>query len=124
MENDEKIVHIELDSWRDMGDATEFFNEFYEERKHEDEINYSEVWYDQASIFCITTTEQYAKEHHLTEHIINNLECDIFGCYYPKYDPEHFGVDYLGEYEGWAPYKEINAQLIKAIKEKEENNGE
>ena len=119
MENNEKIVHIQLDTWNNMGDATEFFNEFFEERKHEVEINYSEVWYDQAIIFCITTTEQYAKEHHLTEHIIDNLEYNTFGDYYPKYDPENFGVDYHGEYEGWAPYKE----LIKAIEEKEENNG-
>lgn len=112
-----KIVHIELDTWNDMGEATEYLNEF-EYKKHSDEVNYSAVWYDLAIVYCITTTEEYAKEHKLMEHIVEDLSTTIFGGFFPEYNPNEFGCEFEGEYEGWAPYKEFNYQLAKHFQEK------
>jgi hypothetical protein len=38
---------------------------------------------------------------------------DIFRPYYPNYDPDNFGKKYCGEYEGWAPYKDFNRQIVE-----------
>ena len=119
MTNNDKIVHIQLDTWRDMGEATDYLNEF-ENKKHDDEVNYSAVWYDMAIIYCITTTEEYAKEHKLMGHIVEDLSKSFVGKYFPKYDQNTFGCQYEGEFEGWAPYKEFNQQLIKHFQEKSE----
>ena len=58
MEN--KIVHIQIDDWDDMGEANQYLEELLG-GEHKNDVNYAEVWYDMASIFCITTTEEYKK---------------------------------------------------------------
>lgn len=122
--NKEDIVFIQLDNWNDMGVATEYLNEL-ENGDHDNEINYTDVWYDMAIIHCITTTKDYVKEHpELEEHIENLKHHDTFASYYPKYDPNNFGCNWYGEYEGWAPYKEFNKQLwdhLKATGQIDEN---
>lgn len=115
MEN--KIVYIKLDTWNDMGEATDYLEKF-EKDNHAKEVNYSAVWYDMAIIYCITTTEDYAKKHKLMEHIVEDLSTTIFGKYFPKYNPNKFGCDFKGEYEGWAPYKEFNYKMTKYFQEK------
>lgn len=110
MEN--KIVHIKLDTWNDMGEATDYLENF-EKDNRDKEVNYSCVWYDMAIIYCITTTEEYAKEHKLLEHIVEDLSSTIFGGYFPEYNPNKYGCEFKGEYEGWAPYKEFNYQMAK-----------
>ena len=107
-----KIVHIELDTWNDMGEATDYLENFVNDN-HNKEVNYSCVWYDMAIIYCITTTEEYAKEHKLMEHIVEDLSTSFVGNYFLEYDPNTFGCKYDGEFEGYAPYKEFNQQLIQ-----------
>ena len=114
-----KIVYIELDTWNDMGEATDYLENF-EKDNHDKEVNYSCVWYDMSIIYCITTTEEYAKEHKLMEHIVENRLSTLFGGYFPEYNPNKFGCDFEGEYEGWAPYKEFNYQIAKHFQEKNE----
>lgn len=114
---EDKIVYVNIDNWCDMGDADTFLNEFLE-GKHEDEINYSEVWYDMAIVFCITTTQKYAEEHNITNRIVDDIKGTLFEKYYPKYNPNSFGSAYIGEYQGWAPYKQFDAELREAIKKK------
>lgn len=111
-----KIVHVRIDDWSDMGEANQYLDELMD-GKHDIDVNYAEVWYDMASIFCITTTEEYAKEHKLTEHI-RDIEIDLFKEYYPEYNPEQFGCSYVGEYKGWAPYKQFNAEIAEALRKK------
>ena len=82
-------------------------------------VNYAEVWYDMASIFCITTTEEYAKEHKLTGHIIEDIKNYFLEEYYPEYNPEQFGRSYQDEYKGWAPYKQFDAELAEALRKKD-----
>lgn len=41
----DKIVYIKLDTWNDMKDGTWYLEEL-EDGKHNNEINYSEVWYE------------------------------------------------------------------------------
>ena len=117
---EENIVYVQLDNWNDMGDATQYLEEL-ENGEHDDEINYTDVWYDMAIIHCITTTKDYVKEHpELEEHIRDSEyfhKHDTFRPYYPKYDPSNFGCNWYGEYEGWAPYKEFNKQLWDHLKE-------
>lgn len=117
MNNVDKIVYVKLDTWYDMKDAEQYLEEL-EDGKHDNEINYSEVWYDMAIIYCITTTESYIKKHpELTNFIRKQNEYfekyDIFRPYYPDYDPDNFGKKYCGEYEGWAPYKDFNRQIVE-----------
>ena len=119
----DKIVYVRLDTWNDMKDAEQYLEEL-RDGKHDSEINYSEVWYDQAEIYCITTTESYIEKHpELTEFIQEQDEYfekyDILRPYYPEYNPDNFGVNWHGEYDGWAPYKDFDRQLIKHLKEQE-----
>ena len=58
MENNDKVVHIQLDTWHDMGEATDYLYKI-EAGNCDNEVNYSAVWYDMAIIYCITTTEEY-----------------------------------------------------------------
>ena len=81
-----KIVHAEIDDWNDMGEASQYLDELIG-GKHDNDVNYAEVWYDMASIFCITTTEEYAKEHKLTEHIIEDIKNYFTEEYFPEYNP-------------------------------------
>lgn len=119
MEN--KIVHIQLDTWNDMGESNDYLENF-EKGNHDNEVNYSAVWYDMAIIYCITTTEEYAKEHKLMEHVVEDLSTSFVGNYFPEYNPDKFGCDFEGEYEGWAPYKEFNYQMAKHFQEKNDKN--
>ena len=115
MEN--KIVHAQIDDWDDMGEANQYLDELMD-GKHDNDVNYAEVWYDMASIFCITTTEEYAKEHQLTGHIIEDIKNYFLEEYFPEYNPEKFGRSYQGEYKGWAPYKQFDAELAEALRKK------
>ena len=47
---EEKIVHIEIDDWYDMGEANQYLEEL-SRGEHDNDVNYAEVWYDMASIF-------------------------------------------------------------------------
>lgn len=111
MKSDEEIVYIKLDDWNDMGDAEGYLKDL-EGGRLDKEVNYNEVWYDMAIIYCITTTRHYVDMHpELEEHICEGAyfeNHDIFRPYFPDYDPEHFGCAWFGEYEGWAPYKDFN----------------
>jgi hypothetical protein len=111
-----KIVHIRIDNWYDMGEANQYLDELMA-GEHDEDVNYAEVWYDMASIFCITTTEEYAKEHKLTGHI-TDIEKDFLKEYFPEYNPEQFGCSYDDEYKGWAPYKQFNAEMAEALRKK------
>lgn len=106
-----KIVHVRLDDWNNMGDATQYFKEL-ERGEHDGEVNYCMVWYDMAIIYCITTTSDYIKEHpYLEDHTCEGAyfeKRDIFKPYYPEYNPDNFGCEWAGEYCGWAPYKDVN----------------
>lgn len=120
--NNDKIVYIRLDTWNDMRDASKYLEEL-ENGKHDNEINYSEVWYDMAIVYCITTIESYIENHpELAEFIQEQDEYfekrDIFRPYYPEYNPNNFGVKYCGEFEGWAPYKDFNRQMAEHFKNK------
>ena len=115
MEN--KIVHVQIDTWDDMGEANQYLDELMD-GKHDNDVNYAEVWYDMASIFCITTTEEYAKEHQLTGHIIEDIKNYFLEEYFPEYNPEQFGRSYQDEYKGWAPYKQFDAELAEALRKK------
>ena len=115
MEN--KIVHVQIDTWDDMGEANQYLDELMD-GKHDNDVNYAEVGYDMASIFCITTTEEYAKEHQLTGHIIEDIKNYFLEEYFPEYNPEKFGRSYQGEYKGWAPYKQFDAELAEALRKK------
>ena len=112
-----KIVHIQIDDWDNMGEANQYLDELMG-GEHENDVNYAEVWYDMASIFCITTTEEYAKEHQLTGHIIKDIKNYFLEEYFPEYNPEKFGCSYQGEYKGWAPYKQFDAELAEALRKK------
>ena len=111
-----KIVHVQIDDWYDMGEADQYLEEL-SRGEHDNDVNYAEVWYDMARIFCITTTEEYAKEHKLTGHIID-IENDFLKEYYPEYNPEQFGCSYADEYKEWAPYKQFNAEIAEALRKK------
>lgn len=116
--NKEDIVYVQLDNWNDMGDATQYLEEL-ENGKYDNEINYNDIWYDMAIVHCITTTQNYVDAHpELEEHIKSKtyIEKDMFGQYFPEYDPNNFGCNWYGEYEGWAPYKEFNKQLWDHLK--------
>ena len=119
MEN--KIVYIKLDTWNDMGEATDYLENF-EKDNRDKEVNYSCVWYDMAIIYCITTTEEYAKEHKLMEHIVDDISTTMFGKYFPGYNPNKFGCDFDDEFEGWAPYKQFNYEMAKHFQEKNSKN--
>ena len=112
-----KIVHVQIDTWDDMGEANQYLDELMD-GKHDNDVNYAEVGYDMASIFCITTTEEYAKEHQLTGHIIEDIKNYFLEEYFPEYNPEKFGCSYQGEYKGWAPYKQFDAELAEALRKK------
>ena len=116
MEN--KIVHVQIDTWDDMGEANQYLDELMD-GKHDNDVNYAEVGYDMASIFCITTTEEYAKEHQLTGHIIEDIKNYFLEEYFPEYNPEQFGRSYQDEYKGWAPYKQFDAELAEALRKKD-----
>lgn len=111
-----KIVYIRIDDWYDMGAANQYLDELMT-GEHNEDVNYAEVWYDMASVFCITTTEEYAKAHNLMGHT-TNIEQDLFGEYFPEYNPTNFGCSYNGGFKGWAPYKQFNAELYEAAKKK------
>ncbi len=109
------IVYIQINTWYDSD--LSYLQEL-EDGKHDNEINYSQVWYDMAIVYCITTTEEYAKKHNLMKHKYTMVEHRMFNNYFPKYDPNNFGCWYCGEYEGWAPYKDFNKELEKAVRQK------
>lgn len=119
MKEDNKIVYVELDTWNDMGEATNYLENF-EKDNRDTEVNYSCVWFDMAIIYCITTTEDYAKKYNLTEHIVEDLSSTMFGDYFPDYNPDKFGCDWEGEYEGWAPYKDFNRAIAEHFKNKQD----
>lgn len=124
MSNDDKIVYIKLDTWNNMKDATKYLEEL-EDGKHDNEINYSEVWYDMAIIYCITTTNFYVEKHpELKQHILSDtyMSTTIFAQYFPEYNPNNFGKVFCGEYEGWAPYKDFNRQIIENFQKQENKN--
>lgn len=125
MNNVDKIVYVELDTWHDMKNASKYLEEL-EDGKHDNEINYSEVWYDMAIIYCITTTESYIEKHPELAKFIKKQDeyfenYDIFRPYYPDYDSDNFGVKYCGEYEGWAPYKDFNRQIVEHFQKQNKN---
>lgn len=109
---DKNIVYIQIDTWYDSD--LSYLQEL-EDGKYDNEVNYSQVWYDMAIIYCITTTEEYAKKHNLMEHTYTMGLHRMFDNYFPKYDPNNFGCWYCGEFEGWAPYKDFNKQLQEAL---------
>ena len=110
MEN--KIVHVQIDTWDDMGEANQYLDELMD-GKHDNDVNYAEVGYDMASIFCITTTEKYAKEHKLTGHIIEDIKNYFLEEYFPEYNPEQFGCSYQVEYNSWTLKKQFEAELAE-----------
>ena len=55
-----KIVHIRIDNWNDMGEANQYLDELMA-GEHDNDVNYAEVWYDMASIFCVTTQKNMQK---------------------------------------------------------------
>ena len=112
-----KIVYIQIDTWYDSD--LSYLQEL-EDGKHDNEVNYSQVWYDMAIVYCITTTEEYAKKHNLMKHKYT-MGRRMFDNYFPKYDPDNFGCWYCGEYEGWAPYKDVNREFQEALRKKSEN---
>lgn len=112
-----KIVHVRIDDWYDMGEANQYLEELMA-GEHNEDVNYAEVWYDMASIFCITTTEEYAKAHNLMDHT-TDIEKDLFGEYFPEYNTTNFGCSYVGEFKGWAPYKQFNAEIAEALRKKD-----
>lgn len=71
MNNVDKIVYVKLDTWYDMKDAEQYLEEL-EDGKHDNEINYSEVWYDMAIIYCITTAESYIKNIQNLQNLFEN----------------------------------------------------
>jgi hypothetical protein len=84
----DKVVYIKLDTWNDMKDATNYLEELMDS-KHDNEINYSEVWYDMAIIYCITTVESYIEKHpELKQHILSAtyMSTTIFAPYFPEYE--------------------------------------
>ena len=111
----DNIVYIQIDTW--YNSDLSYLQEL-EDGKHDNEVNYSMVWYDMAIVYCITTTKEYAKEHNLLEHKYTMGLRRMFDNYFPKYDPDNFGCWYCGEYEGWAPYKDFNKELEKAVRQK------
>ena len=114
MEND-KIVHVCLDTWNDMEEASKYVDDL-EYGKYDNEINYSEVWYDMAIVYCITTTESYIEKHpELKQHILSDtyMSTTIFAPYFPEYDTNNFGVKYRGEFKEWASYKDFNRQIAE-----------
>ena len=116
--NNDDIVFVQLDTWNNMKDATKYLEEL-EDSKYDDEINYSEVWYDMAIIYCITTTESYIEKHpELKQHIVSDtyMSTTIFAPYFPEYNPYNFGKQYCGEYEDWPPYKDFNKQVAEHFK--------
>ena len=118
--NNDKIVYVQLDTWDDMKDASKYLEEL-EDGKHDNEINYSEVWYDMAKVYCITTSELYIEKHpELKQHILSDtyMSTTVFAQYFPEYNPNNFGIKYRGEYEGWAPYKDLNKQIAKHFQKK------
>ena len=125
-ENEElEVVYLQVDNWYTPKDeyCAEFLSKL-EKGELDEEINYSEVWYDMAIIYCVTTTKEYVEEHHL-EAAVENLEVhSTFKNYYPQYNPEKFGCGYCGEYKEWAPYKEFDRQVWEAWKNKENKEGE
>ena len=90
MNKEDKIVYVRLDNWNNMKDATKYLEEL-EDGKHDNEINYSEVWYDMAIVYCITTTESYTEKYsELKQHILSDtyMTSTIFATYFPEYDPD------------------------------------
>lgn len=93
-----------------MKEASNYLEEL-EDGWHDSEINYVEVWYDMAIIYCITTTESYIEKHpELRPHIISEvyMNSSCFKPYFPDYEPDKFGKKYCGEYKDWVPYKDFN----------------
>ena len=71
-----------------------------------------------AIVYCITTTEEYAKKHGLIKHQYRFGIGSSFDNYFPKYDADNFGCWYRGEYEGWAPYKDVNREFQESLRKK------
>lgn len=92
-----KIIHIQLNNWTNMKEANKYLEEL-ENGKHDNEINYTAIFYDMAIIYCITTTEEYVKKHNLTNHIID-INHTMLKSYYPEYDDKNFGCKYFEDYK-------------------------
>lgn len=118
MDANKNIVYIQIDTWYDSD--LSYLQEL-EDGKYDNEINYNVIWYDMAIVYCITTTESYIEKHpDLKSHVRSDayMKTSIFGRSFPEYDPNNFGCKYCGEYEGWAPYKDFNKELEKAVRQK------
>ena len=88
------IVYIKIDNWYD-GDLP--YLQQLENNEHLNEINYSEVWYDMAIVYCITTTKEYAKKHNLLEHNYTMVEHRMFNNYSPQYQHPKLSGSYFGK---------------------------
>lgn len=86
----EKVVFIKLSNWSDMGEASDYLREL-EDHEHDNDVNYTMVYYDMAIIYCITTTENYANKYKLTDRIVKDLSRTIFRNYFVNYNPDDFG---------------------------------
>ena len=87
----ENVVYIQLDNWNDMEEAHSYLEELTS-GKHDNDVNYSVVQYDMATIYCITTTEEYAIKHNLIGHMTDRFS--LLGKYFPKYNPDNFGCEW------------------------------
>lgn len=101
-----RIVHLEVDTWNDLPNKNcEEFLTKLDNREFDDKINYSEIWYDMAIIYCITTTEEFMKEHKVEELEVSEVyyQTTIFKNYYPQYNPNNLGCCFRNFYAGYEP---------------------
>ena len=73
-------------------------------------------------IFQKINTTVFKEPYKLMENIVEDLSTTIFGKYFPENNPNKFGCDFEGEYEGWAPYKQFNYELAKHFQERNDKN--
>ena len=100
------IVRLKVDTWNKCPNKDcEIFLNKLEKGDFDDKINYSEVWYDMATVYCITTTEEFMKEHHIEKLQVSDIlyKITVFKNYFPLYNPNNFGCHYCDEYNGYEP---------------------